>query len=223
MPFKVIKENILKENNEVADTIRDAVNKENIYMINIISSPGAGKTTFLEKVGPMLKDKGIKFMILAGDCFTTKDAERMDALDLPVVQINTGNSCHIDAQLVKKALEGVDLTGLDLIIVENVGNLVCPAEFDIGEHMKIALLSTAEGHDKPAKYPLLIEESGLTIINKTDLLEYVDFDMGYCTGSILDIRPDMEILKMSCKTGDGVNKFIDWIINKIEVNKEIKA
>ena len=215
MAFKVIKENILRANDNVAQRIREKMAQEKTLMINIISSPGAGKTSFLEKLGPLLKEEGINFVILTGDCFTTRDADRMDALGLPVVQINTGNACHIDAQLIEKSLEYVDISKQDIIIVENVGNLVCPAEFDLGENHKIAFLSTAEGHDKPLKYPLIIQESVLAIINKIDLKEYVDFDMEFSKQSIKQINPGTEILEMSCKTGQGVDKFVNWIKNNI--------
>lgn len=220
MAFKVIKENILSANKDVACEIKSSMDQKNILMINIISSPGSGKTSFLEKVGPLLKEANINFTILTGDCFTSRDAERIDKLNLPVVQINTGNACHIDAQLVKKALEEVNLEGLDLVIVENVGNLVCPAEFDIGEDMKIAFLSTPEGADKPLKYPLLVKMSNLAIINKIDLLDYVDFDMDFCQECIKKINPDLDILKISCKTGDGITDFIDWIKQQITIKKE---
>lgn len=223
MAFKVIKEDILRANKDMADSIRTSLDVKGVLMINIISSPGAGKTAFLEKIGPILKKENINFTILTGDCFTSADAERIDALDLPVVQINTGNACHIDAQLIRKGIDQYDLSGLDLIIVENVGNLVCPAEFDLGEDMKIAFLSTAEGHDKPSKYPLLIEESALAVINKVDLLEYLDFDMDFCEESINQVNPGLDILQISCKTGYGINKFIDWLKEQIKMKKEKTA
>ena len=220
MAFKVIKENVLKANDDVATGIRSSLSEKNVLMINIISSPGAGKTSFLERIGPVLKEKGISFCIVTGDCFTTRDAERLDKLALPVIQINTGNACHIDAQLVEKSLREIDMDKTDLIIVENVGNLVCPAEFDLGEDMKIAFLSTAEGQDKPLKYPLLIEESPLAIINKMDLAGYVDFDIDFAEESILKTNPNTEIMKISCRTGEGIEDFITWISERIKKKKE---
>ncbi|MBU1083558.1 MAG: hydrogenase nickel incorporation protein HypB [Candidatus Omnitrophota bacterium] len=220
MAFKVIKENILKENSETAGKIREKMNAGGTFMINIISSPGAGKTSLLESIGPKLREMGIAFVILTGDCFTSRDAERMDALSLPVAQINTGNACHIDAQLVGKALEGEDIQALDLVIVENVGNLVCPAEFDIGEDEKIALLSTPEGHDKPEKYPLLISESSVAVINKIDLLDRLDFDIEYCERSVKKVNPGIKIMRVSCRTGEGVNDLVEWIMHKIKIKKE---
>ncbi|MFH1664523.1 MAG: hydrogenase nickel incorporation protein HypB [Candidatus Omnitrophota bacterium] len=220
MAFKVIKEDILRANNDVAGGIRAALGRAGVFMVNVISSPGAGKTSLLEKVCPELKRTGVRLIILTGDCFTSRDAERMDALGLPVVQINTGNACHIDAQLVYMALEGLDFGALDLVVVENVGNLVCPAEFDLGEDIKIALLSTAEGHDKPSKYPLLIRESGLAVLNKMDLLEHVDYDLDLGIKSIFDVNPRIEVIKMSCKTGEGIDGFMEWINAKIKMKKE---
>jgi hydrogenase nickel incorporation protein HypB len=208
MAFKVIKENILKANDDVADNLRQKLKASKTLMINFVSSPGSGKTSFLEKLGPLLKEKNISFGIVIGDCFTSRDAERVDALDLPVVQINTGNACHIDAQLIEKSLEQFDISKLDLIIVENVGNLVCPAEFDLGEDHKIAFLSVAEGHDKPMKYPLLFQESGIAVINKIDLMDAVDFDMEFCKNSINKINPAIDILEVSCKTGFGIDRFL---------------
>ena len=218
MGFKIIKENILSANDNVAEGIRSNLLGTRTLMINIISSPGAGKTSFLEKAGPLLKEKGITFTIVTGDCYTSRDAERLDVLDLPVVQINTGGACHLDAQLVERSLEGIDLKNTDLVIVENVGNLVCPTSFDLGEDMKIAFLSTAEGHDKPVKYPMLVRKSELTIINKTDLLDYIDFDMDFCVQAVKNLKPDTRIMKMSCKTGEGIDDFIEWI--KIEIQKK---
>ncbi|MFH1878006.1 MAG: hydrogenase nickel incorporation protein HypB [Candidatus Omnitrophota bacterium] len=219
MAFKVIKQDVLRENNTVAGEIRRSLAEKGIFMMNIISSPGAGKTSFLERTGPLLKKEGIPFVILAGDCFTSKDAERIDSLDLPVVQINTGNACHIDAQLVKKALDEVDLDKTELVIVENVGNLVCPAEFDVGEDMKIAVMSTPEGHDKPSKYPLLIEESGIVLINKTDLIKYTDFDIESCERDIRSINPGVKILRISCRTGEGIDDFLSWLKLKLSNKK----
>ncbi len=220
MGFKVIKENILKANDNVAAEIKASLKENKILMINIISSPGAGKTSFLERVGPMLKKKNISTVIISGDCFTSRDAERLDALGLDAIQINTGNACHIDASLVKKAIESINLKTTELIIVENVGNLVCPAEFDIGEDCKIAFHSTAEGHDKPIKYPLLTKESDYTILNKTDLIGHVDFDISFFEKTVLEINSQISVLKISCKTGEGIIGFIDWISEKIKIKKE---
>lgn len=223
MAFKVIEQSVLRANSSVAGKVRKMLASKSIFMINIISSPGAGKTLFLEKVGPLLQKEGIKFDILTGDCFTTRDAERIDAAGLPVVQINTGGACHVDARLVDKALRAVDLEGKDLVIVENVGNLICPAGFDIGEDVKIAFFSTAEGHDKPMKYPMLVKESELAIINKIDLIEHVDFDMSFWEKCVRNVNPGLKVLKMSSRTGEGVEEFVKWIKRKIKNKEEKKA
>lgn len=220
MAFKVIRESILKANDDVAEEIRERLDARGILMVDIVSSPGAGKTSLLEAIGPRLRAKGVKFAILTGDCYTSRDAERLDRLDLPVVQINTDGACHIDAQLIDKALATLDIDDLDLVIVENVGNLVCPACFDLGEDMKVAFLSTPEGHDKPEKYPLLIEESPVAVINKIDLLEYLDFDMEYCEKNIKKINPRAKIIRTSCKTGEGIEEFMEWLNEKIKMKKE---
>jgi hydrogenase nickel incorporation protein HypB len=220
MGFKVIKKNILSSNDNAAEMIRADLSGAKTLMINIISSPGSGKTAFLEKAGPKLKEEGVSFTIVTGDCYTSRDAERLDAVGLPVAQINTGGACHLNAQLVEKSLEGVDLDNTDLIIVENVGNLVCPTFFDLGEDIKIAFMSTTEGHDKPVKYPMLIRESALAVINKIDLIEFTDFDMAFCERSLNDLNRDIKILKMSCKTGEGIDSFIDWIKAEIQKKKE---
>ncbi|MFH1855647.1 MAG: hydrogenase nickel incorporation protein HypB [Candidatus Omnitrophota bacterium] len=215
MPFKVIKQNILKFNEDRADKIRRTLDKRGVFMVNIISSPGSGKTTLLEKVTPLLKSEEISFAILAGDCFTSNDAVRLDKAGAKVTQINTGNACHIDAQLIQKALKEVNIGELDFVIVENVGNMVCPAEFDLGEDCKIALLSVPEGHDKPLKYPLLFKESELVIINKLDLLKQTDFDLEQCEKNIFKVNPKVCILKMSCRNGRGINAFVKWIKERI--------
>ena len=220
MGFKVIKQNVLKENDEVAGVIREMLEDKSVFMVDIISSPGSGKTSLLEKVGPRLKDDGINFIVLTGDCYTTMDAERIDAVGVPVVQINTDGACHLDAQFIKKALKGTGLGKLDLVIIENVGNLVCPAAFDLGEDMKIAVIIAPEGHDKPSKYPLLIEESPMAIINKIDLIPYTDFDIKKCEKAIRDINPDIRIMRTSCRTGEGIDGLVDWFKKEITIKKE---
>lgn len=219
MGFKVIKKSILLANDNVASTIKERMDAKKIFVFNLISSPGAGKTSLLEEITPKLNAKGIKFCVLAGDCFTANDAERLDKAGAFVVQINTGNSCHIDANLIDAALDEIKFDGLDLIIVENVGNLVCPAEFDIGEDEKVAVLSIPEGEDKPSKYPLLFSESNLIILNKIDLISYTDFDLQLCENNIANINSKAKVIRSSCKTGEGVDDLVEWIREKIETKK----
>ncbi len=222
MAFKVIKQNIMSENDSVADEIREKLEDTKTLMINIIASPGAGKTLFLEKAGPVLKKSGIKLTVITGDCYTTKDAQRLDAVGLDVIQINTEGACHINAEIVKKALKKIDLKKQDLIIIENVGNLVCPADFDLGEDEKIAFHSTTEGHDKPIKYPMLAKTSRLAIINKIDLMDVLDFDLTYAEESIYKINPSITLLKVSSKTGEGIDSFVEWIKEKIKIKESKK-
>lgn len=219
MPFKVIKESILRTNDDTAKKIRLTLKDKAVLMLNLISAPGAGKTTLLERTAPFLKAEGISFAVVTGDCFTSNDAKRMEAAGINAVQINTGNACHIDAQLVQKALDEIEMTNLDLIIIENVGNLVCPAEFDVGEDFKVALLSTAEGEDKPLKYPLVFKESALILINKLDLLPYTDFDLKECERNISSLNPQAPLIKMSCKNAQGIEAFIRWIKDKIKTKR----
>ncbi len=220
MSFKVIRANILGENDNAAGDIRARLASGGVFMINMISSPGSGKTSLLEKLGPVLEKNGIRFVIITGDCFTSRDAERLDRLGLAVVQINTGGACHIDARLVDASLRDVDLGKTDLVIIENVGNLVCPTDFDLGEDLKVAVLSTTEGHDKPVKYPMLIRKCALAVINKTDLIPHTDFDMDICERSINELNNKAKIIKMSCKTGEGTDILFEWIKNGIQKKKE---
>jgi hydrogenase nickel incorporation protein HypB len=168
--------NVLDANDRIAADNRELFDKNKVYVINLMSSPGAGKTSLVERTILALRDK-YKIGVIEGDIQDTYDADRIAKLDIPVVQINTGGACHIDGNMIREALPTFDLSKTDLLIVENVGNLVCPAEFKIGENVKIMLLSTPEGADKPAKYPLMFQESAALLINKIDLIPYVDFDL----------------------------------------------
>ncbi|MFH1644946.1 MAG: hydrogenase nickel incorporation protein HypB [Candidatus Omnitrophota bacterium] len=219
MGFKVIKESILQANDNIASDIKARMDTEKVFVFNLISSPGSGKTSLLEALAPKLNAQGIKFCILTGDCFTTNDAKRLDKAGAPVIQINTGNSCHIDAALIDAALNEVELKGLDLLVVENVGNLVCPAEFDIGEDEKVAVLSVPEGEDKPLKYPLLFSESRLIILNKIDLIKHTDFDLQLCGNNIANVNSKAKVVESSCKTGEGIDGFVEWIKERIETKK----
>ncbi len=211
--IKVVK-NILDANNRIANENRKLFDEKNIFVINLMSSPGAGKTSFLMKIIPDLKKK-YKVGVIEGDIQNTYDAEQISKLDVPVVQINTGGACHIDGNMVKEALPDLPLDEIDILIVENVGNLVCPAEFNIGEDLKIMMLSVTEGDDKPLKYPLMFHVSNAMIINKIDLLPYVEFNMGKAINDALKINQKLSIFKVSCKTGEGLSDFINWLYEKI--------
>ncbi len=211
--IKVVK-NILDANNRIAIENRKLFDEKNIFVINLMSSPGAGKTSFLMKTIPELKKK-YKVGVIEGDIQNTYDAEQISKLNVPVVQINTGGACHIDGNMVKEALPDLPLDEIDILIVENVGNLVCPAEFNIGEDLKIMMLSVTEGDDKPLKYPLMFHVSNAMIINKIDLLPYIDFNMEKAINDALKINQKLSIFKVSCKTGEGLSDFINWLYEKI--------
>jgi hydrogenase nickel incorporation protein HypB len=184
-----------------------------------MSSPGAGKTSLVERTILALRDK-YKIGVIEGDIQDTYDADRIAKLDIPVVQINTGGACHIDGNMIREALPTFDLSKTDLLIVENVGNLVCPAEFKIGENVKIMVLSTPEGADKPAKYPLMFQESAALLINKIDLMPYVDFDLEKAKRDALSLHKDLKIFEVSCKTATGLDAWIAWLTQRIDAFKK---
>ena len=214
MKISVVK-NVLDANNRIAIDNRILFDTKKIYVINLMSSPGAGKTTLVERMIDALKST-YRIAVVEGDIQDTCDAERVAAHGVPAVQINTGGSCHIDGNMVHEALQSLNLDEIDFLIVENVGNLVCPAEFSIGENIKIMLLSTPEGADKPSKYPLMFHESAALIINKIDLLPYVDFDMDKAKRISAAINPKLSIHEVSCKTGKGLDGFYQWMKSRIE-------
>ncbi len=214
MKVKVVS-NILDVNDRIAEENRTLFDEKGVYVINIMSSPGAGKTSLVEKTIQTLGGR-FKIAVIEGDIQDTYDAERVAKLGIPVVQINTGGACHIDGNMIREALPSFDLGGIDLLIAENVGNLVCPAEFKLGENAKIMILSTPEGADKPAKYPLMFQESSVMIINKTDLLPYVDFDMQKAKRDALAINRNLKIFEVSCKTSEGLENWYRWLSGEIE-------
>jgi hydrogenase nickel incorporation protein HypB len=203
--------NILAANQTIADENRSFFREKRVTVINLMGSPGAGKTTLLEEtIGKLRNDLNIA--VIAGDIATTKDAERIQNYGIPISQINTGGACHLDANMVRNTLPNYDFDEIDLLFIENVGNLVCPAEFDVGETAKVTILSVTEGDDKPLKYPLIFRESKVLVINKTDLLPYVDFNLEKAREDILNINSDLNILEISCRTGEGLDKWLDWLI-----------
>ncbi len=210
---------VLDANDRIAGENRALFDRKRIYVINLMSSPGAGKTTLVEKTIEALRAR-YRIGVIEGDIQDTCDADRIAALDIPVVQINTGGGCHIDANMVREAVGGLDLDSMDFLITENVGNLVCPAEFQIGENAKVMILSTPEGADKPSKYPLMFHESKVLLINKMDLAPYVDFDLEKAERDARAINPDLHIIEVSCKTGKGLEEWFSWICGKIEEFKK---
>ncbi len=213
MKIKIAAE-MLSANDAIASENRKLFKENGVFVINLMSSPGAGKTTLLEKTISRLKDR-IKIAVIEGDVATAADAERIEKTGAQAVQINTGSMCHLDGGMVRNALSEFDLESLDLLIVENVGNLVCPAEFDVGEDCKVMLLSTAEGDDKPLKYPLMFHESSALVINKIDLIPYTNFSLEKAIRDSLSINPRLSVFPLSCQTGEGLDSWCGWLEGRL--------
>ena len=210
-----VKTNVLAKNDAIASSLQQVFKEKNIFVFNLMGSPGAGKTSLLEAT---LQDlvKDYKLAVIEGDLFTSKDAERIHALGVPVIQINTVGGCHLDANMIQDAITDLDLDELDMIIIENVGNLVCPAEFDIGEAMKVTVLSVTEGEDKPLKYPLIFKESKAILLNKIDLLPYVPFDKDKAIKDIRNLNPQGQVFEISCTVKDGLVPWLTWLRKQME-------
>ena len=210
-----VRKNILGENDRMAAENRAMFADNGVYVINLMGSPGSGKTSVLEKTMEKLKGE-LRMAVIEGDLFTSKDADRIAKHEVPVIQINTSGGCHLDVAMVQKVARKMDLAALDLLIVENVGNLVCPAEFDVGEDDKGVVLSVTEGDDKPLKYPLIFKESAVAILNKVDILPYCNFDMESAREDISALHPGMTILETSCTTGQGIEPWCEWLRQRVE-------
>ena len=213
MKVEVMK-NILSENDRIAEENRKLFRDKGVFVINLMGSPGSGKTSLLESTIANLKDK-LKMAVIEGDLFTAKDAERIERHNVPVIQINTAGGCHLDAPMVKRAAESLELETLDLIIVENVGNLVCPAEFDVGENIKAVVLSITEGDDKPLKYPLIFKESTVAVLNKIDIIKFTNFNLESAREDLTTIHPDIQIIETSCTTGEGLDTWYNFLLNSV--------
>ncbi len=220
-----VEESLLAKNDRLAAVNRTLFQAAGLLTLNLVSSPGSGKTTLLEKTLTDLKGR-FCFAVLEGDQQTANDADRIAATGVPVHQINTGAGCHLDAHMVGHGVEQFDLEVTDILMIENVGNLVCPASFDLGEDLKVAVLSTTEGEDKPVKYPQMFRAAGLMIINKTDLLPYLDFDMAKCRAYALQVNPSLTILELSCRSGEGLESWYRWLESALaekRKNKEMRS
>ena len=202
---------LMGANAEWAEKTRTLLAEKGVRMVNIIGAPGCGKTTLLERMAARLARRA-RFAVLEGDVETTRDAERLAALEVPVSQLITAGACHLEAKLVHAALRDLPLDDLDLVIVENVGNLVCPAEFDIGEEAKIAVLSVTEGEDKPVKYPLLFREAAAVVLTKIDLLPYLPFNLNACLDYLRQVNGELPIFQVSALTGDGIDAWVEWLV-----------
>lgn len=210
-----VKTNVLAKNDAIASSLQQIFKEKHIFVFNLMGSPGAGKTSLLEAtLQDLAKDYNVA--VIEGDLFTSKDAERIHALGVPVIQINTVGGCHLDANMIQDAISDLDLDTLDMIIIENVGNLVCPAEFDIGEAVKVTVLSVTEGEDKPLKYPLIFKESKAILLNKIDLLPYVPFDKEKAIKDIRNLNPQGQVFEISCTVKDGLVPWLTWLRKQME-------
>jgi hydrogenase nickel incorporation protein HypB len=207
--------NILEANERIAEQNKALFQEHHLLVINLMSSPGAGKTTLLEKTIDALK-KDLRIGVIEGDIQSTSDAERIARKGVPAVQINTGGACHLDGNMIRETFQEFDFSRLDLLVVENVGNLVCPAEFRVGEDFKVMILSVAEGDDKPSKYPLMFHESKVLLINKIDLLPYVECSVEKIIKDSLNINPELTIFQVSCKTGEGLGDWYRWLRESVK-------
>jgi hydrogenase nickel incorporation protein HypB len=206
--------NVLEANEQLADKNRTFFKEKGLLVLNLMSSPGAGKTTLLERTVEALKDK-IRIAVIEGDIQSTYDAEKIAQHGVPAVQINTGGACHLDSRMIQEAMKELDLDHLDLLVVENVGNLVCPAEFDMGEEYKIMILSVTEGDDKPQKYPLMFSKSSVLLVNKVDLLPYINTSLDRIREVSLQINPKLEIFEVSCQNKTGLEPWYNWILERV--------
>lgn len=209
-----IEKKILEKNDQIAERNRGIFLSHNIFTMNMLSSPGSGKTSLIEKT--ILKlDEQIKIGVIEGDPQTDLDAQRLNSLAIPVVQIITNGGCHLEANLVNDAFSKGNFTNVDLLIIENVGNLVCPAGFDLGENLKIVVVSVTEGDDKPLKYPVVFRNSSVMIINKIDLLPFVNSSIDQLSKNALKINPSLKIFATSCYTGEGLDLWCEWLKNQL--------
>ncbi len=205
-----LKAGLLEPNDAIARENRAFLAEHGIYAVDIMSAPGSGKTSLLEWMLPILAER-YRVAVIEGDIVGNADKERLEGFGVPVLQVNTGAACHLDARMVHPALHQVVEQGAEVLVIENVGNLVCPAEFDLGEDDVVMLLSVAEGHDKPKKYPLMFRRAGLVAINKVDLLDRTDFDLKGAIAAVRDVHPGVAVLTTSCRTGEGVDDVVAWL------------
>ena len=214
-----VKQSVFEDNNKDAEELRSRLKKEKTFLLNLMSSPGSGKTTTLKALAKELSGK-LRWAVLEADIDSAVDAEAMVSVGVPSIQIHTGGMCHLDADMTRQGLSQLDTAEFDLVVLENVGNLVCPAEFDTGASKNMTILSVPEGHDKPLKYPLMYETCDLLVINKTDVIDYFDFDKEKVEEYAKMRNPKIEILYISAKTGEGIPALADWIIKNVnEWNK----
>ncbi len=216
-----VKEEILADNIKLAAEVRERLRKTKTMLLNLMSSPGSGKTSLILRTAEGLKGS-LRLGVIEADIDSTVDAEKVAARGIPAIQLRTGGFCHLDATMVTQGIDAMAVNEFDLVIIENVGNLVCPAEFDTGAHKNVMILSVPEGDDKPLKYPLMFSICDLLLVNKIDYLSLSDFDMAALRGRVLALNPRITILEVSCKTGAGIEGWIDWLKGEVAAFKGLK-
>ena len=216
-----VKEEILADNTKLAAEVRERLRKTKTMLLNLMSSPGSGKTSLILRTAEGLKGS-LRLGVIEADIDSTVDAEKVAARGIPAIQLRTGGFCHLDATMVTQGIDAMAVNKFDLVIIENVGNLVCPAEFDTGAHKNVMILSVPEGDDKPLKYPLMFSICDLLLVNKIDYLSLSDFDMAALRGRVLALNPRITILEVSCKTGAGIEGWIDWLKGEVAAFKGLK-
>lgn len=214
-----VKQSVFADNNRDADMLRKELKEEQTFLLNLMSSPGSGKTTTLLALADKLKGR-VSWGVMEADIDSAVDAETMTKAGIPSIQIHTGGMCHLDADMTRQGLKAFGRKDLDLVILENVGNLVCPAEFDTGAVKNMTILSVPEGHDKPLKYPLMYETCDLLLVNKIDVMEYFDFSRGQVVSYAKRRNPEIDIIFISAKTGEGVEELADWILDSVSAWRE---
>jgi len=216
-----VRRSILEKNDRLAERNRGFFEARGVLVLNVLSSPGSGKTTFISETVRALQNR-LKTAVIVGDLATDNDAQRLRASGSPVVQITTGTVCHLEAEMVSRALKQLDLQGVDLLIIENVGNLVCPASYDLGEAVRVVLLSVTEGEDKPLKYPPMFQSANMVVVSKMDLAKACDYDRTTVMANIRRLAPKAQVFEVSSKTGDGMNAWIDFLIKEHQALKQLQ-
>lgn len=216
----LIDKNVLKNNDKVAEKNRNLLSKEKIFTINLLGSPGSGKTSLLESIIGNMK-KQINMAVIEGDLYTVKDAKRIEEQNIDVIQLNTNGACHLDASMVEKALCNMELENLDFLVIENVGNLVCPASYDLSEDMKVVVMSITEGNDKPLKYPSMFQRSSVVILNKVDMIDLTDFDKEEFYKDIYSLNNNIKVFEVSCRTNIGIDDVSNYFLDKVKEKKSL--
>ncbi len=215
-----VRRNVLKQNDIIARALRERFRESGVFVVSLVSSPGSGKTTFLERTLTELQPR-YRVAALVGDLATENDAVRLARSKAPVKQITTGTLCHLEAAMVENALQGWDLRNLDFLFIENVGNLVCPSSYDLGENMRLVLMSVTEGEDKPLKYPTIFNSADIAVVTKNDLSSAVEFDWNAAEKSIQSVRPGMRVFRLSAKTGEGMSEYLEFLSRQLAEQRAV--